>query len=84
MMNAKVVGFVAGAIVLVLLFRGCMKQERRATLYSMARSMPDCDASTVIVDDDAECITYITKNGKHRGFSVEWKNGKPKLCEFFW
>ena len=83
-MNAKVVGFVAGAIVLMLVCRGCMKQERRATLCSMVRSMPDCDTSTVMVDEDAECITYTTKSGKHRGFSMEWENGKPRLCEFFW
>ena len=81
-MNTRIIGVIIGVVVLVLLFRSCLYQERRATLHAIAINMPDCKESTVIVREDADGFIYTTKGGRTRCFGVEWrKDGKPEVWE---
>lgn len=82
-MNSKAVGVIIGAIVFIMLCRGCLQQERCATVRAIAENMPNCDRSSVIVSEDGESFSYSTKSGKVKSYGVEWKSGRPSVWQCY-
>ena len=41
--------------------------------------MPNCDESTIYVDDKGEFLYFKTRKGKVRMYGAEWKDGMPSL-----
>lgn len=80
--NPIVVGVIV-VLIAIFLIRGCLHQERRATVYAIGRNRSDCIENSVFVNDDGTYLSYKTKSGKLRFFEVEWGEGKPRLVESY-
>ena len=73
--------WIIGIVAAIFLVRGCIQDGRRSQVRAIAKNRPGCVASSVYVSDDATFFSYETKNGKIRGFGVDWVNGEPRIWE---
>ena len=78
-MNSRLIGIAIGIIVFIWLCRGCVRDQRRATLKAIGLNMPNCDESSIYVDDKGEFLYFKTRKGKVRMYGAEWEDGMPSL-----
>ena len=77
----KLIGWGIAILVAIFLLRGRLQSERRATVYAIVENQSDYKMGSAYVNEDGSYFSYTTKRGKVRGFSVEWKDGKPIVVE---
>lgn len=78
-MNSRIVAIGIGIVVFIWLCRGCVRDQRRATLKAIGFNMPNCDESTIDVDEKGEFLYFKTRQGKVRMYGAEWEDGMPTL-----